>query len=47
MENTIFKQVSTSNFICKLELKLQQGVYFVIIANDTNNKTTKKLVIAN
>jgi len=44
---TLFvKQVTTSNFICKLDLDLLPGAYFVIITNDKNKTTTKKLIIA-
>lgn len=39
------KQTITSNFICKLDLKLQQGIYFVTIINESSNTQTKKLVI--
>ncbi len=40
------KQVNTSNFICKLDLDLMPGAYFVTITNDKHNSTNKKLIIA-
>jgi hypothetical protein len=41
----IDKNLTTSNFISKLDLDLLNGIYLVTITNTKNEKTTKKLVI--
>ena len=41
----ISKNLTTSNFISKLDLGLNNGIYLVTITNTKNEKTTKKLVI--
>jgi hypothetical protein len=40
------EKVQTNKFIVNLELDLQNGIYFVDIVNDKNEKTVKKLVIS-
>lgn len=40
------KQVQTSKFACVLDLPLLNGIYFVTIKNQANEKVTKKMVVA-
>jgi hypothetical protein len=42
----ISKNLTTSNFISRLDLGLNNGIYLVIITNANKNTTIKKLVIA-
>jgi hypothetical protein len=39
--------VNTNSFIANLAINTKEGIYFIIIKNTNNEKTTKKLVISN